>query len=254
MASEAEKREIRRRAATGDSVNKITEEMDLPKSTVYYHFRKEVGQKQKENALEIPDNEEVKGELCGVFAGDGYFIKDNRYHYRTVITLNYNEQYWKLLKEFLTDKLGKEPMVNIQENRARLRYSSKDLYYLFDSYLEWKEGDKSGSVELDSSKKLSDQFLKGFLRGLFDTDGNLLKSDACTFNTSSRGLAIDVHASLRGLGINSDIRRDYDKRENCRDMFRVFLNRENSKYFLEEIRPRNPKKRPNKTNRSQTVF
>ncbi|QKQ98820.1 hypothetical protein GKQ38_04835 [Candidatus Nanohaloarchaea archaeon] len=78
MASESQINEIKSLAVQGDSVNSIKERLDLPKSTVYYHFRKEAGQKQKENSLQIPKDEEVIGELCRIFAGDGNFYPSNK--------------------------------------------------------------------------------------------------------------------------------------------------------------------------------
>lgn len=104
MATQKEKNKIRELASEGKSVNQIKEELNLPKSTVYYHFRKEVGQKQKENALEIPVSEEVKGEICGIFAGDGNFYREENQKYRVRFYFNYHEEYWEVLADFLQKK------------------------------------------------------------------------------------------------------------------------------------------------------
>jgi len=93
MASKQEKQEIRKQAKNRQSANQITEKLGLPKSTVYYHFKKEVGQKQKEKALKIPENPEIKGEICGIFAGDGNFYKEKNQQCRIRFYFNYHEKY-----------------------------------------------------------------------------------------------------------------------------------------------------------------
>lgn len=124
MPTAKEKQRIQALASEGKSVNTIKDKLDLPKSTVYHHFKKEVGQKQKENRLELPEDNEVKGELCGVFAGDGNFYEDKNYKYRVKFTLNINDDYWEELAAFLEKSLDKEPRANHQEsyNRTNLRY------------------------------------------------------------------------------------------------------------------------------------
>ena len=82
MASTEQIQKIKSLAKNGESVNTIKEKLEIPKSTVYYHFKKEVGQKQKEKALKIPENPEIQGEICGIFAGDGYVYVRGDGHYR----------------------------------------------------------------------------------------------------------------------------------------------------------------------------
>ncbi|MFB6208558.1 MAG: hypothetical protein ABEJ56_00280 [Candidatus Nanohaloarchaea archaeon] len=89
MPSEEEISRIRKYASEGYSVNYIMKILDIPKSTVYYHLKKEVGQKQKENSIEIPEESEIIGEICGVFAGDGnYYYDEKKCEYRIKIILN----------------------------------------------------------------------------------------------------------------------------------------------------------------------
>ena len=54
MTSPQQIQKIKQLAKKGESVNTIKEKLEIPKSTVYYHFKKEVGQKQKEQALKNP--------------------------------------------------------------------------------------------------------------------------------------------------------------------------------------------------------
>lgn len=244
MATAEEKQKIRNLAARGQSVNTIKDKTGLPKSTVYYHFRKEVGQKQKENRLKIPEDEEVKGEICGIFAGDGNFYEDKNYKYRVKFTLNINDNYWKELASFLEKSLDKKPRVNHQKkyNRTNLRYESKELIDFLKKDLEWNEEDKTGTISLGKSDQIHD-FKIGFLRGLLDTDGFVSKKqNRITFNSISKDLTEDVSRILEEIQINHEIVRDVDKRENCRDMYRARITGSEINDLLEIIEPRHPKK------------
>ena len=44
MVTNQEKEKIKEMARNGESINHIRDKLNLPKSTVYYHFKKEVGQ------------------------------------------------------------------------------------------------------------------------------------------------------------------------------------------------------------------
>lgn len=169
MASETEISRIKTLAGEGKSVNQIKESLDLPKSTVYYHFRDEVGQKQKENKVVIPENDELKGELCGIFAGDGSYRYTKNGNYKIKFQLNYKEEYWKILEQFLKEQLGKSAFIcDNRESKVELLYNSKRLYGLFDRYLDWTEN-KTYTIRL--GKDCSKDFKRGFARGLIDTDG-----------------------------------------------------------------------------------
>jgi len=249
MASTKEKQTIRKMADQGKSVNQIQKQTQLPKSTVYYHFRKEVGQKQKQNQPKIPEDPEFKGELCGTFAGDGNFYHEKQNHkYRIVFTLNIKDDYWKKLRELLTEKLGKEPHTFKQpeSNRVRLRYESKIIYKFLKKNLDWEKEDKTGTVCL-KQKEFSKKFKKGFLRGLIDTDGHLArKQKRLIFNTISQPLSKSTEKLLSDLGIEYKTYHRVDHRENCRDMYRTNVRGAEARRFLIDISPRHPKKQLNK--------
>ena len=173
MPTQIEIQKIKNLAKNGQSVNQIKEQLELPKSTVYYHFRKEVGQKQKENQLKIPDDPEFKGELCGIFAGDGsYHYYPEKYKHDIRISLNFKDNYWEELKTFLTENLGKEPFLikEKDKNNITLKYTSQSLYQFLKAHLNWGE-DKTLTISLENGHDFDDSFYKGFLRGLIDTDG-----------------------------------------------------------------------------------
>lgn len=256
MASETEIEKIRLMASKGKSVNAIKEKLEIPKSTVYYHFKKEVGQKQKRNQPEIPEDQDFRGELCGIFAGDGNFYHEKSNHkYRTTITLNINDDYWNKLQDLLTEKLGKEPLTlkEPEFSRLRLRYESKILYKFFDKRLDWNKPDKTGSISL-KQKKYPEEFKKGFLRGLIDTDGHLdLNQKRLSFNTISKPLAETTESLLSQLDLENKTYCFEDDRENCRDMYRTYVTGEEVEKFITKIKPRHPKKRLNKFSGSKKL-
>ena len=244
MATSKEVKEIKKLASKGKSVNTIKECLDLPKSTVYYHFKKEVGQKQKENAIEIPKDEEVKGELCGIFAGDGNFHKDNNGHYRIQFFLNCNDEYWKKLEEFLSDKLHKKPMVfhNKEKSRTVIRYNSKELYKMIKQHLEW-EGDKTVLIGLKKDQKLG-RFKIGFLRGLIDTDGYKEKKfRRYIYGTISRNLRNNFSKILNELDISHTNYKEEARKDAWKDMYKVRMSGDSVEVFNEKVKPRHPKKK-----------
>lgn len=241
MPSKSEIDKIKSMSAAGKSINSISEKLDIPKSTVYYHFRKEVGQKQKENQIKIPADDEIIGEICGVFAGDGNYYQDKNYKYRIRFTLNINQSYWKHLKEFLEENLNKKPHVNPQEeyNRTNLRYESKRLLKLLQKYLNWKKRDKTGTIQL-KNKEFSQKFEVGFLRGLMDTDGS--KTGNCyRYGSVSKNLMKNCSSILNKLEIRHNFRTQKDPRKNCRTMYRVNIYQDKEE-LLDRVNPRHPKK------------
>ena len=206
--------------------------------------KKEVGQKQKENRLELPEDNEVKGELCGVFAGDGNFYEDKNYKYRVKFTPNINDDYWEGLAAFLEKSLDKEPRANHQEsyNRTNLRYEQKELIDFLRGKLDWNEKDKTRTVRLKDAN-YSHDFKIGFLRGLLDTDGFVSKKqNRVTSNSISKNLTRDVSKILEENQIDHYIVQEEDKREKRRDMHRARITGNNIKKLIELIEPRHPKK------------
>jgi len=244
MASTEQIQKIKSLAKNGESVNTIKEKLEIPKSTVYYHFKKEVGQKQKEKALKIPENPEIKGEICGIFAGDGYVYVRGDGHYEITITLNIRDNYWKQLSKFFEDKLQKKAQIVKEEKygRVRLRYSSKKLYDLFQENLNWSKEDKTGTICLNETEH-SHEFKIGFIRGLIDTDGSKDKEYRIyRYGSISESLVKNFCEILDSLEIENSVHRSKDKRENCRDMFRVKIYSDNADKFSEVISPRHSKK------------
>ena len=244
MVSKKKAGKIRELAGKGLSVNRISQELDLPKSTVYYHFRKEVGQKQKENRVKLPENEEASGELCGVFAGDGNFHRKKGGHYRIRFFLNLHDDYWKELADFLEEKLSKRPNIYRYEDKSRatLDYSSKKLYQLFRERLEWGE-DKTKTVRPKDLDSESRGFKIGFLRGLLDTDGyRETRFRRYIYGTASIRLRDSFAAILEEFDIDHKTYVEDPQNKDWYSMHKVRISGDDAEKFASKIRPRHPKK------------
>lgn len=244
MPSEEEIQKIKNYTSKGRSINQIKNILGLPKSTVYYHFRKEVGQKQKRNQLQIPESEEVRGEICGVFAGDGnHFYDEKKYEHRIKITLNAKEDYWKILAKFLEKQLGKPPHIHHYNSRTIIDYSSKALYQLLDSNLYWETGNKTETIRPKRAKS-SKEFKIGFLRGLIDTDGYMAPDHRRYSVTSiSKDMILASARFLTSLGIDNKIREYTDERENHRKIYFLQIFGNSAIKLNEKVEPRNPKRK-----------
>ena len=58
------------------SINNISKELNLAKSTIYYHYKKIKGKKPKEIEFNFRSEKEI-GEFLGIFSGDGNFTLTN---------------------------------------------------------------------------------------------------------------------------------------------------------------------------------
>lgn len=243
MPTAKEISEIKELASEGKSVNNIKEKLDLPKSTVYYHFKKEVGQKQKEKAPEIPADPEFKGELCGIFAGDGNYRKTANSQYKTRFTLNSEQDYWKILRDYIEERTGRAPHIHKRKNAntVDLLFGFKCFVELYRDHLSWGD-DKTATIRLKNRKSMPEKFQKGFLRGLLDTDGSL-RNKRFFFTTISSNLANDTKYLLKRQGFEPSLNRYVDKRESHRPVYNIKVSGNNAKRFYSKIKPRHPSKK-----------
>jgi len=243
VLSESVIAEIRCRASTGESVNSIKEDLDVPKSTVYYHFRKEVGQKQKSNQVKIPDDLGFHGELCGIFAGDGSFQYTKSGNYKIKFHLNSEEKYWEKLREHLEIKLEKKPFIcDSEESKISLLYNSKKLYELFDKNLDW-EDNKAYTIRLHD-RNFSQDFKVGFARGLMDTDGYRRPDHKrYVFTSASESLRDNLYDILYGLDIGSQRFEEEPGETGNAVKHKLRITGSDVDKFSNRINPRKPKRK-----------
>ena len=168
---------IRKLTDEGKSLNFISKEMGLLKTTIYYQVRKFKPRIKKEFIVNLNDFQ--IGELMGAFAGDGsYFHRryDNSFpkrssHYRIAYFLTYSKEieYAMYIKELLKS-LNLNPFSYKHQGTMAVAVNSKEYAEFIKNYLIW-EKNKTLSIMLRKDIDYSDDFLRGFARGLMDTDG-----------------------------------------------------------------------------------
>ncbi len=232
--------EIKDMIRDGVSLNKIKEKTGIWKSTLYYHYKKIHGRKYKEVIISEDNREEI-GEFIGVFAGDGNFFLGKNSCYRVRIYTGFYEKcYAEFLSSFLTKLFSKKPRQYITKRRDVIiaDYESKMIYGLICKYLSWN-GRKSHTVKLRNFTKLDKKFLKGFLRGLFDTDGGIYRpKNKVAIGTSSEALALQMRKIFIKFGIEPGFYKYKDK-----DFWYIDIYGSRTDKFMKVIGTHHPNKR-----------
>ena len=179
------------------------------------------------NIMEFNTSSQEKiGEFVGVFAGDGNYTVDRRYHHQIRIFLTARDSlYIQHVADLFTFICNKKPSIYYRksENVAVIRIISVELYNFITKYLKWNKR-KTETVHLrkplNGYKK---SFLIGFLRGLIDTDGYIDKRGTVKFSTISNNLSKNVELSLRKLKINYRKYIQTDKRKNRKPITRIVV-------------------------------
>lgn len=194
--SEEDKDHLKRLTLEGKSLNTISKLTGLGKTTIYYQVRK--FKPRQWCKMEINLSEFEIGELVGAFAGDGNYYhkkydpspegnKDSRYRIRYFLSLN-SEQDYALYLIALLKRLNLNPGKYIREKEGTIciNLNSKDFSLFIKKYLRWEE-DKTFSIRLRNElDQYSEEFLKGFARGLMDTDGFMNDANATCACISKR--------------------------------------------------------------------
>ena len=114
----------------GVSIPKISKELDVGKSTIYYHYKKIKGRRYP--LVRIPDNNKVTGEFLGAFAGDGSFFFDKKTgHYTISIHLHPKDDknYGFYLKDLIEKNFNKKVRFYFKPGRELvLVFYSKDIF------------------------------------------------------------------------------------------------------------------------------
>ena len=223
------------------SLNQISKELKLNKTTVYYWYKK-LGKSRviKINVKNVGDNE-LTGEFMGIFAGDGDYHLSKVYHHNITISLDSRDiKYINHVKLLISELFSKNPYVYMRkdQNEASVRMRSKDIYLLIKNYLSWN-GRKSHSVCLKNDIKIySKKFLKGFIRGLFDTDGFIDRNKSrAIFGTVSECLSRNVEETLGLFKIDYKKNIRIDKRGNRKPLILIEISRNHVNKFFNLIEP-----------------
>jgi IS30 family transposase len=184
--SQKDKLTIKELTNKGKSLRNISKIMNLGITTIYYQVRKFKPKRKKDFIVNL--SEEKIGELIGAFAGDGsYYYSINskgdikrggQYKIRYHLSLKDDRPYAEYLKNLLI-KLNLNPHLIIGKNNTiNVSISSISYINFIKQYLKWDE-DKTLSIRLRNNlNNYSNEFLRGFARGLMDTDGFLNTGNA----------------------------------------------------------------------------
>lgn len=192
---------IKELSKRGLSINKICNKLHLKKSVVYYWFRKYVHKKNNKVKINYTLEEEI-GEIIGAFAGDGnYYFDPRNYSYKIRFYLSPDEgKYAEKLSLKINKLFNKKPRIYKYSYIIIVEIISKDAANFLKNYLSWKKS-KTHTVQLiRPTSKYSINFLKGFCRGLFDTDGWVTKNNLM-ISCVSDNLMEDLSYSLKSFSI-----------------------------------------------------
>lgn len=189
--NQEERENIRKMTLDGKSLNKITKLTGLGKTTIYYNVKDLKPRQWRKLIVSLPDKK--IGELMGAFAGDGSYyhagyLKGNCHHnIRYSLCISRDMEYAMYLMDLLK-KLNLNPFLykKLKENAMDISLNSKEYISFIHEFLEWDDV-RSHSIRLKFSvKNYNPDFIKGFARGLMDTDGFVEVSNVSCGSTSER--------------------------------------------------------------------
>jgi len=241
--SDIQKEEIKNKIIQNKSLNTIFKEMNLNKTTVYYHFRKIKGRTNVHIQIN-ESNKELVGEFMGLFAGDGSYYYDKksfchkiRFHFcqrEAFFVDELDNNLFKILFNRIPNRYLRD------YNRLDLAYTSKEMFQFIKKYVTWEPHiRKTYTVQL-KPKNYSKKFKIGFVRGSVDSDGHISKN-RIMFASVSYNLMINVANFLKDLKLDHNLHKYVDKRPNRKDIYHINIPATEHKKFLKIIKPRNVK-------------
>ncbi len=115
-------------------------------------------------------------ELLGALAGDGFIGNYGKRKNQFIIQFTGHAKEDKKYLEYLENILKEiHREINVKyriRNNAIWMYTySKKLFYIFKEEFKFPEGKKGNKLSIPIEIKTKDQFMRKYIRGVFDTDG-----------------------------------------------------------------------------------
>lgn len=234
--------EIRDKIKNGISINNISKELSLGKSTIYYYYKKIKGKKFIEPEFKLR-NSRLEGEINGIFAGDGsqyYDAKRGSYE----VNVHFGaKNYWYAIyvKELFEKFFQKKFRLDFEYgSKFRLRTQSRKIFNYFQNYLSYDCHIKHCTVKL--KEQCSSAFKIGFLKGMFDTDGcfslnNPERRARVSYCTTSEELAKQITLILNGLNVKNSIYVIDRKDRNEKTVYNVNVLKAGINRFIKVVKP-----------------
>jgi len=177
--------------------------------------------------------DENLAEILGILNGDGHVSKFK--HEICVVGDLKEKDYFDHLKKLFEKKFKLAFTLRKEDHAFKLRCYSKDLSNLLVSEYRLPKGNKMGKLKIPKQVFASEVFIKGYIRGLYDTDGSLYfrrKNEPVIQITSADPLFLkEVHKALSLLGFSVS-----------KGNQRIFIyKKEQIKRFFSDIKPANSK-------------
>lgn len=224
------------------SINKISKEFHLGKSTIYYYYKKIKGKRFVEPEFKLR-NSKLEGEINGIFAGDGsqyYDAKRGSYEVNVHFGAK-NHWYACYVKQLFENFFHKKFRLQYDsETKIRIRTQSKKIFHYFSNYLSYDRQIKHCTVKLNDN--CSSAFKTGFLKGMFDTDGCMcyIKTEnkfRAFYTTTSQVLATQMGNILTELGIIHSVRSRRPTAPNEKLVYTVDIWRAGTNRFINVVKP-----------------
>jgi intein/homing endonuclease len=240
---DAVKSELIHRIQSGDSINKISRDLSLAKSTIYHHYKQMFGRKSVLPSF-TPRYTKVEGEIVGIFAGDGNsYVDHERHSYRISIYFgNKNKTYMEYVKTLLDNYFNKEfKVAKATDCAMKVHTTSKKILYFFQRYLEYNPHTKHSTVKI-KSLKVPDTFLNGFIKGFLDTDGWISQArdrpePRIGFSTTSKKLATQINDILHHFKIKCGLYTINRDHKGEKTIYNIQIWKRSTDTFLNKIKP-----------------
>ena len=227
---------------SGQSVRSVAAELQIPLSTAYYHARSVCLKHPVLNLKALQEKE--LGYLLGVYVGDGSLIRHKaRGEYMLKIAFDRSKD--ADIIEFVAAmfrKAGKQVTRTNWRSVTFLRIWSKPLYDFIQTYvlsLPTITSNRHMKILL-STEKWNIEFAIGFLGGLIDSDGHVMRTKSgghfgAGVTTSSTSLRDQLQNLCSSLGLTTTTRIDKRGTPNVRPRYMIYITSDSMRKICSEI-------------------
>jgi hypothetical protein len=182
--------------------------------------------------------------LAGVIAGDGHLKggvkwkgKDNSPDYCINVHSN-NKEYLKIILKLIKEKINTKTKISKGKRAYYLSIRNKKLHAFFNKELEIPLGKKSNKIIIPS--QLTNNQIKYFLGGLFDTDGGI-RRNSIGYCSASKQIITEINKYLKSIKIDNTIDSWVNKKYQ-KEYYGIRIKKSSVNNFLKTIPLKNIKR------------